>query len=300
MEGAGGANDTNATDGIPSIGEGGELSSQDMILIILVVGVFLFVTIGLYYWYRHENSSVNVMDTVGGQHYDDLSLPPECDTYDTDKEQCGDNTVKLQQLLMKRCVACVPIISYMQSEERTVQRMYHNSMIGKTTYRSFQEAVALVTEEYEAVKHEADEIDAGWSAHIWQQAMHLHQFLKDKKKREEEKVEAEKRRKAAAKRAREKEKQREKKAMNEEKAKEMDAILAEKAALELVKEEEMVNNEKNLGIKQRKGKGKGKKRWYVQFIHESEKDNFIISPNFIAATLTCASQSDFHFEIFTK
>lgn len=261
MEDAGGANDinatndTNATDGMPSIGEESGWNPKDTVLIIVLLGVVLLVGIGLYLWRRYEKQNVNVMDSVGGQHYEDLSLPPECDTYEEDKENCGDDVIKLQQLLMKRCIADVPIITYMQSEERTVQRMYHNSMIGKGTYQSFQDVVALVTEEYETVKLEADDIKEGWSQHVWQQAMHLHQFLKEKKKREEDKAEAEKRRKAQAKRAREKEKLKEKKAMNGESAADMETILAEKAAEELLREEE-----KDLGVKQRKGKGKGKKR----------------------------------------
>ena len=55
---------------------------------------------------------------------------------------------------MKRCVADVPMLQFMQGEERKVQRMYSSSMIGEKSHQSFQDAMAIASEELEAVKAE--------------------------------------------------------------------------------------------------------------------------------------------------
>ena len=55
---------------------------------------------------------------------------------------------------MKRCVADVPMLQFMQGEERKVQRMYSSSMIGAASYQSFQDAMAIASEELESVKAE--------------------------------------------------------------------------------------------------------------------------------------------------
>ena len=74
--------------------------------------------------------------------------------YELVKEKCAGDEVQLKQALMKRCVADVPMLQFMQGEERKVQRMYSSSMIGAASYQSFQDAMAIASEELEAVKAE--------------------------------------------------------------------------------------------------------------------------------------------------
>ena len=99
---------------------------------------------------------------------------------------------------------------------------------------------------------QAEEIQPGWGEQIWQQGMHLHNYLKSmeehkEKVKQDEKEAAEEKKRAAKK---------EKKAEEKAKISEADAEkLAEQAAAELLKEAEA---EEPTGLKKRKSSKKKK------------------------------------------
>ena len=99
---------------------------------------------------------------------------------------------------------------------------------------------------------QADEIQPGWGEQIWQQGMHLHNYLKSMEEHKEKVKQDEKEAAEEKKRAAKKEKQAEEKA----KVSEADAEkLAEQAAAELLKEAEA---EEPMGLKKRKSSKKKK------------------------------------------
>lgn len=144
----------------------------------------------------------------------------------------------LAQALMKRCIADVPLVTHIQKESAGMNKLYSQSMCSVNQWRSYQAAEAMVSAEVDEVRAEADEIEPGWSQVIWRQAMQYHNMLKqrhemeakarteqaEKKKQEENKIVAEKRK------------------VDEEKAR---ILAAEKAAADLIKEEEREKKGKN-------------------------------------------------------
>jgi hypothetical protein len=157
---------------------------------------------------------------------------------------------------MKRCIADIPIVTHIQKESTGMNKLYSQSMCSVKQWRAYQAAEALVSNEVNEVRAEAEEIEPGWSevstVHsgcfyglldsspnvrplilqvIWRQAMQYHAMLKQKHEQEA----------AAAAEAAKKRKQVEEK-VTAEKQKVDDAkaqeIAAEKAAQELLAMEE--------------------------------------------------------------
>merc|ERR1712218_398035 len=132
---------------------------------------------------------------------------------------------------MKRAIADIPIVTHIQKESGGMNKLYSQSMCSVRQWQAYQKAEAIVSQEVEEVRAEADEIEPGWSQVIWRQAMQYHNMLKQKHEMEA-KASAE-----AAKKKKEIEDKvnAEKKKIDDAKARE---LAAEQAAAELIKAEE--------------------------------------------------------------
>ena len=230
---------------------------SEAMVIAIIAGLVMLVVLALaYYFYHHTSaSSGSILDHIAGQQYD-VKLPEYSETYEEDKEACQGDVEKTKRLLMRRCVADVPVLLWMQNEQRNVQRLYKGSMIGKDTYESFQASMELVQEEEEQVKQEAEALRDDWGEKIWHEAVHLFGLIQKKQQRKAAIAEEQKKKKAAEKKAKADEKKKEKKKKEEEERK---LIEAKKAEEELLREAEQ-EAEKNAGLKNRKKNTKGKKK----------------------------------------
>lgn len=169
----------------------------------------------------------------------------------------------LAQALMKRAIGDVPIVTHIQKESAGMNKLYSQSMCSVKQWRAYQLAEAMVSAEVDEVRHEADEIEPGWSqvrwkselqkngisffsllntSHcplqvIWRQAMQYHNMLKQKHEMEQKQAAEQ-----AAKRKAIEEKVKAYKSPEQiEKEK---AEAAEKAAADLLKQEEREQSSK--------------------------------------------------------
>jgi len=178
-----------------------------------------------------------------------IKLPSAVDEYYDVKEKCEEagwepgkppkNAAEaangparvLAQALMKRCIADIPLVQHIQKESAGMNKLYSQSMCSVKQWKTYQAAEQLVSQEVEEVRAEADEIEAGWSQAIWRQAMQYHGMLKNRHE-----VEAKARETAAEQKKLADEEAKKPKLTPEEKA--------EKAAQELIKQEEREKSSK--------------------------------------------------------
>lgn len=69
----------------------------------------------------------------------------------------------MAQALMKRAIADIPIVTHIQKESGGMNKLYSQSMCSVKQWRAYQNAEAMVSQEVEEVRAEADEIEPGWS-----------------------------------------------------------------------------------------------------------------------------------------
>ncbi len=137
----------------------------------------------------------------------------------------------LAQALMKRCIADIPLVTFIQKESAGMNKLYSQSMCSVKQWKTYQAAEALVSAEVEEVRAEADEVEPGWSQAIWRQAMQYHNMLKNRHE-----MEAKAREAAILKKKMEEEEAKKPKLTPEEQA--------EKVAQELIKQEEREKSSK--------------------------------------------------------
>lgn len=160
----------------------------------------------------------------------------------------------LAQALMKRCIADIPLVTHIQKESPGMNKLYSQSMCSIKQWKSYQAAENIISQEVEEVRHEADEIEPGWSGVIWKQAMQYHTMLKNRNEMEM------KQREAAVKLAAQK-KSEEKNKKTPEQIKREKELAAEKAAQELIQEEEKEKKKSNNTSKGFKG---GMKKGFLE------------------------------------
>lgn len=154
----------------------------------------------------------------------------------------------LAQALMKRCIADIPLVTFIQKESPGMNKLYSQSMCSVKQWKTYQAAEQMVSAEVEEVRAEADDIEPGWSQAIWRQGMQYHNMLKNKHEQEMKQREA-----LAAKKALEEEEAKKPKLTPEEIAKQKE-IAAENAAKELLEAEEREKSaKKNFGNGMKKG-----------------------------------------------
>ena len=112
-----------------------------------------------------------------------------------------------------------------------MNKLYSQSMCSIKQWKSYQAAETLISQEVEDVRAEADEVEPGWSASIWRQAMQYHTMLKNRN--EMEMKQREEAMKMAAKKKLEAEN-----IKTPEEIQKMKEEAAEKAAQELIQAEE--------------------------------------------------------------
>ncbi len=69
----------------------------------------------------------------------------------------------MAQALMKRAIGDIPIVTFIQKESAGMNKLYSQSMCSVSQWRAYQNAEALVSQEVDEVRAEADEIEPGWS-----------------------------------------------------------------------------------------------------------------------------------------
>ena len=196
---------------------------------------------------RQENSQFNI------------TLPPAIDEYyvvkqksiddgwepgqgEPSKEKTETPGRRLGQALMKRAIATIPLIQYMQKEAQGMYRLHQKNMCSLQQWKQFQTAESMVSGELEEVKAEADEVEPGWSQQIWAQAAKYHQLLSERAKA----TEAQQKQQKASMQTQQMKIELERKQIAEKQAAKSNTIedearqeiLAEKAAKELTREEE--------------------------------------------------------------
>ena len=85
---------------------------------------------------------------------------------------------------MKRAIQDIPLITLMQKESSSMNKLYSQSMCSIKQWKSYQAAEALISQEVDDVKNEADDIEPGWSRAIWSQAMQYHNMMKNRNAQE--------------------------------------------------------------------------------------------------------------------
>jgi hypothetical protein len=156
----------------------------------------------------------------------------------------------LAQALMKRCIADIPLVTHIQKESAGMNKLYSQSMCSVKQWKTYQAAEAMVSAEVEEVRAEADEIEPGWSQVIWRQAMQYHNMLKNRHEQEAKQLEALAKKKAeeAAKKELE---------LNKDAIEKKKIADAEKAAEELIKQEEREKASKEAFASKNGGMKKG-------------------------------------------
>lgn len=227
------------------------VKAVDPALYLLAAVVIFLIGFVIYQRKKKEEEDDDFFGNLDGEKFN-LKLPAEVDEYYNIRAKCESagwkpGQSKLQneagpsrvmaQALMKRAIADIPIVTHIQKESGGMNKLYSQSMCSVKQWRAYQNAETMVSQEVEEVRAEADEIEPGWSQAIWRQAMQYHQMLKQKQEQEAKALEAQ----AAKKKEAENK-------VNAEKRKEQDAkdkvLAAEKAAQELIKQEEREKNSK--------------------------------------------------------
>ena len=84
--------------------------------------------------------------------------------FSQDKSPEGQGPSRVMaQALMKRAIADIPIVTHIQKESAGMNKLYSQSMCSVKQWRAYQNAEAMVSQEVEEVRAEADEIEPGWS-----------------------------------------------------------------------------------------------------------------------------------------
>ncbi|CAB9510964.1 Preprotein translocase subunit Sec66 [Seminavis robusta] len=223
----------------------------DPAIYLLIAVVIFLIGFVIYQRKKKEEEEDDFFSNLDGEKFN-LKLPAEVDEYYTIRAKCesagwkpgmaksaenqGPHRV-MAQALMKRAIADIPVVTHIQKESAGMNKLYSQSMCSVKQWRAYQNAEAMVSQEVEEVRAEADEIEPGWSQAIWRQAMQYHQMLKQKHEQEAKALDDQ------AKRRKEIEEKVNAEKMKQ-KAEKDKADAAEKAAQELIKEEERVKNSK--------------------------------------------------------
>lgn len=244
---------------------GGEEAAEEIIkgvdpALYLAIAMVAFLALFVFLRQRKKRKNAEVDDFFSNLDGDkfNLKLPAAVDEYYEVKAKCEDDGWEpgqpidagnpsqhhrmLAQALMKRCIADVPLVSHIQRESAGMNKLYSQSMCSVKQWKSYQAAEAMVSAEVEEVRAEADEIEPGWNQLIWRQAMQYHNMIKQKEEQAKSQQVAQQRAIVEKKRAEEEKAAAEKARYDAIKAK-VDAekariANAEKAAEELVKQEE--------------------------------------------------------------
>lgn len=223
----------------------------DPAIYLLVVVVIFLIGFVIYQRKKKEEEEDDFFSNLDGEKFN-LKLPAEVDEYYSIRQKCesagwkpgqaksaesqGPSRV-MAQALMKRAIADIPIVTHIQKESAGMNKLYSQSMCSVKQWKAYQNAEAMVSQEVEEVRAEADEIEPGWSQAIWRQAMQYHGMLKQKHEQEAKALDDQ----AKKRKEIEDKVNAEKKKIQDAKDKEQEA---ERTAQELIKQEEREKNSK--------------------------------------------------------
>jgi len=165
-------NNTFTTEEIPTTPKGTDPAIY-LGLIVLVIAILS------YFIYRKrkkdmEDDGDEFFQQLDGEKFN-LKLPEAVDEYYAIKDKIIEGgwspgqkdaagpTRVLQQALMKRCIADIPLVTHIQKESGGMNKLYSHSMCSVKQWRTYQAAEAMVSAEVDEVRAEADEIEPGWS-----------------------------------------------------------------------------------------------------------------------------------------
>ncbi|KAG5185397.1 hypothetical protein JKP88DRAFT_255005 [Tribonema minus] len=115
-------------------------------------------------------------DALGAAQYQ-FKLHPHTEHYQTLKANFPENAADirpLQRALFERALVNIPLVMQITHEANQASQLYKRSMISESAWRAIRKAEDTLKAEMDDVSAEADELQQGWGAEIWQQAMHVH------------------------------------------------------------------------------------------------------------------------------
>lgn len=216
-----------------------EISSESLIKgensgFIPLLIIFLLVGCGIiaYYCYKRYFKSSDGWNVP-------FRPPPERDLYFTFRNKCEfedpNQFEELKKLLMRRALATIPIITALQNEGNSIERLYKRGMLTDDMHYKVKEMKAFIDQEIQDVQFEANSLTEEWGNSIWPQAFHFHHLIQQRasEKNDEQKSVQEEKKVIAAERRKEKVKK-QKELSDARKRKEN----SERIAQELIQEEE--------------------------------------------------------------
>jgi len=198
-----------------------------LLLIVILIGCVIF---AIFYYKRYKSSDGwNVP----------FRPPAERDLYFTFRKACDfedDNQFEeLKKLLVRRAIATIPIITALQNEGNSIERLYKKGMLTDDMHFKIKEMKAFVDQEVQDIQFEANSLVDDWGNSIWPQAFHFHNLIQQRAndKNDEQKSIQEEKKMIATERRKEKVKK-QKELSDARKLKEN----SERIAQELIEEEE--------------------------------------------------------------
>jgi len=155
-----------------------------------------------------------------------------------------EGLVLLQKSLMSRMVACIDKLNQVQHDKPGNQRLYHAKLVTETFWNSLCDAERVVSDELDSCIAEADELRPGWRHTVVRDAV---SFWRMQKQQEAEKKAA---KKAVVDEKKDKEREKRQKEVELRKVEEdrvREAKAAERAAAQLMREEELATKTKAKG-----------------------------------------------------
>jgi len=230
------------------------------LIILAIAGVFIL--FGAIYLWRNRTSSLGLKKNQVKSN--PFTPPPQREDYLNAKAVLDiskpDELDQLRQKLIRRALNTIPLLISLQNEGHSIQRLYKRGMLTDDMHFRVEEVKAFVDQEFQDVQQEAEDLQEGWGAQIWQQAMQFYQTVQQQKQKEiDDKTEAEeekkrqKKEKEKAKKAAQKEAQTGSSSLESTTPKEPEIPIdpeerkiqeAERMAQQLLEEEERAKNVK--------------------------------------------------------
>lgn len=100
-------------------------------------------------------------------------------------EPSQEDLKKLQQLLMKRAIATIPLYYKVHTEYGSTERLYKKGMLTEEVYNQVKALQEFINSEIKTVMEEAEEMLPGWGKAIWPKANEMQMQLEKLKKERE-------------------------------------------------------------------------------------------------------------------
>jgi len=178
---------------------------------------------------------------------------PQRDRYEEIKAKEGMKSKLTAQALMNRALADIPIILRMQREAPGIESAKRANFCPAEVWSGYQRASMMLSEEFESVKQEAEELQKGWGEKIFPSAnaiymQHMNQMMQAQQQKQEEEKKNQAHERAA--------KEAEEAGKRKEQQKESDAAQQQKRADQTF--EQLMHEEEQAGRSKKGGQGSAK------------------------------------------